>query len=179
MEVWRTIQDYDEYEVSSFGRVRSKDRTYVDSWGRTYHKQGQLIKQEIQISKTGYSQVMVGISSKNKMHRLIVARLVAKTFIPNPENLPQVNHIDENSLNNNVDNLEWCTAKYNSNYGTAIKRRSAAKRRKLNVFNSEHTLIDTVSSGVEASKKYNVSRSSISISCHSHTKVRGYYFEFA
>lgn len=179
MEEWKTIKDYDEYEVSNYGRVRSKDRTFVDSCGRTYHKQGQIIKLEYQTTKNGYIQVMVGISSKRKTHRLIVARLVAGAFLSNPNNLPQVNHKDENSLNNHADNLEWCSAKYNVLYGTGIKRRSVSKRRKLNVYDSNHNLIDTVESGVEASKKYNISRGTISTSCHNHTKAKGYYFEFA
>lgn len=178
MEEWKTVVGYDEYEVSSYGRVRSKDRTYVDSLGRTYHKQGQIIKLEHQVSKNGYVQVMVGISSKRKMHRLIVARLVASAFLQNPNNLPQVNHKDENTTNNHVDNLEWCSEIYNVNYGTGIQRRSISKKRKINVYNCNHELIDTVDSGIEASKKYGVSRGHISTSCHNHMMAKGLYFEF-
>ena len=57
---------------------------------------------------------------------MLVHRLVAIAFLPNPDHLPQVNHKDENSLNNNVSNLEWCDARYNISYGTRIARQSAA-----------------------------------------------------
>lgn len=71
--------------------------------------------------KTGY--LSIELFNKNGSKRLLVHRLVAITYIPNPNNLPMVNHKDENKINNNVNNLEWCTAKYNMNYGTAPKRR--------------------------------------------------------
>ena len=64
--------------------------------------------------------------AKGKSKRMLIHRLVAQAFIPNPNGYPQVNHKDENKLNNHVDNLEWCTAKYNMNYGTAVARRKAS-----------------------------------------------------
>lgn len=178
-EIWKTILDYPEYEVSNYGNIRSIDRKFVDSWGRTYHKKGQLIKLEIQITKTGYKQIMVHISSNKKSYRLIVARLVAKAFIPNPNNLPQVNHIDENSLNNRVDNLEWCTCVYNINYGDNIKRRSTTKKRKIDVFDINGNFIETMPSGKETSEKYRVSRGSVSSVCNGYRhSVKGMIFKF-
>lgn len=70
--------------------------------------------------KFGYLRVHLVKNTKHKS--CLVHRLVARAFIPNTNNLPQINHKDENKLNNYVDNLEWCTAKYNCNYGTKIER---------------------------------------------------------
>jgi len=70
---------------------------------------------------TGYLSVELFNGGESK--RLLIHRLVAQAFIDNPDNLPQVNHIDENKLNNCVTNLEWCTAKYNMNYGNGAKTR--------------------------------------------------------
>jgi hypothetical protein len=94
-EVWLPIANYDNYEVSSFGKVRNK-------------KTGRILKAS---SKGGYYSV--GLSNINtKTHS--VHQIVAKTFIPNPKNKPHVNHKDKNGLNNNFTNLEWCTAKENN-----------------------------------------------------------------
>jgi hypothetical protein len=176
-EIWKTIDEYDWYEVSNYGRVRSIDRTIVDSWGRVYHKKGQLIKNTIQIGDDNYRQVMVHLRYKGKDYRLIVARLVAKVFIPNPNNYPQVNHKDEDSTNNYVENLEWCTAKYNINYGDYLKRRSKSKSRPIDVYDSNNNYIETLESGVAVSKKYNMSRGYISQSCKDGRLAKGYYFK--
>lgn len=73
-----------------------------------------------QLGPNGY--YIVGLMKNNKIYYPRLHRLVAITFIPNPNNYPQVNHKDENKANNNVENLEWCDAKYNSNYGTRNAR---------------------------------------------------------
>ena len=108
--------DYSElYQVSNFGRVRSLDR--VDSRG---HKlKGKIIR--CKPRENGY--VYVGLHKNGEKQQLFTMhRLVATMFIPNPENLPIVNHKDEDKYNNNVDNLEWCTQEYNNTYGTCRKR---------------------------------------------------------
>lgn len=79
------------------------------------------------VSKTGYHSVSLEKGSRSKGERVskyaLVHRLVAEAFIPNPHGFPQVNHKDEDKSNNSAENLEWCTAKYNMNYGEAAKTR--------------------------------------------------------
>lgn len=112
IEEWRQIPGYEGlYEVSSYGRVRSLDRYVKSSYGAYRLHKGKVLSSGIR--PDGYLIVCL----QERMFR--VHRLVAEVFIPNPDNLPQVNHKDEDKTNNNVDNLEWCDAKYNNNYGTA------------------------------------------------------------
>lgn len=101
------------YEVSNMGRVRSLDR--INSNGRKL--KGKIMERKP--NKDGYMKV--GLSRNGKVKTFQVHRLVATMFIPNPENLPVVNHLDENPSNCNVDNLEWCSQQYNVQY-SAYKR---------------------------------------------------------
>ena len=114
-EIWRPVVGYEGlYEVSSLGRVRSLDK--YDSINRFC--EGRILK--LSSDRLGYLRAQLYSNSKRKS--FLVHRLVAQAFIPNPDNLPQVNHIDENPSNDNVENLEWCDGKYNVNYGTRIDR---------------------------------------------------------
>ena len=98
VEIWKEIQGFEGlYEVSTKGRVRNLRTGRILGGGYGNH---------------GYR--FVNLKGKNYM----VHRLVALAFIPNPNNLPQVNHIDERKDNNDVSNLEWCTASYNTNYSS-------------------------------------------------------------
>lgn len=121
MEEWRDIPGYEGiYQVSNLGRVRSLDRK-VHHWKGGFSLiKGRILTPNKQNTK-GYYRVKLD----NKYRA--VHRLVAMAFIPNPDNLPQVNHKDENKLNNNVNNLEWCDNKYNTNYGTSIQRQIDTK----------------------------------------------------
>lgn len=109
MERWKKIEGYENYSVSSEGRVRN-DRT------------GYILKPMLDTG--GYCQVKLYPNNR----RVSLHRLVANAFIPNPNNLPQVNHINEDKTDNRVENLEYCTAQYNINYGTCVER--AIKNRK-------------------------------------------------
>lgn len=110
MEIWKDIKDYEGlYQVSNYGNVRSLIK-----------RTGSIIILKPDKTQSGYFRVTLCKNYERK--RYMVHRLVAEAFIPNPNNLPQVNHKDENKTNNRLDNLEWCTPKYNINYGTCIKR---------------------------------------------------------
>ena len=114
-EEWRPIVGYEGlYEVSNTGQVRGLDRYVKYSDGRIYLHKGKVLS-PIK-DRDGYLQVNLCYSGR--INSIKIHRLVAQAFIPNPDNLPQVNHKDEVKTNNNVDNLEWCDSKYNLNYGT-------------------------------------------------------------
>lgn len=115
VEVWKSIKGYEGlYEVSNKGNVRSLDRWSLHHDGVVRYLKGVVLKQNS--NGDGYMTVTLcdgGRSTKN------VHRLVAETFIANPNNLPQVNHMDEVRSNNCVENLEWCTNQYNAEYSRA------------------------------------------------------------
>lgn len=115
------------YEVDQFGRVYSLERVVsVDDNGRKYRKpiSGKLLKQRMHTQ--GYKAVSLTKAGKTKS--VYVHRIVAMAFLPNPNELPFINHIDEDKTNNFVENLEWCTVQYNNTYGGAIERRVAKIR---------------------------------------------------
>ena len=119
-EIWKDIEGYEGlYQVSNKGRVKSLSRLVVRVGKPNYITKEKILKCS-ELKGTGYPAVKLG--SNNNFKSMLVHRLVAQAFIPNPDNLPQVNHKDEIRTNNCVDNLEWCDSKYNNNYGTKIDR---------------------------------------------------------
>jgi len=110
-EIWKSLPDVAGVEVSTLGRVRTLDKV-TSSEKYTRFTKGQVLKQFN--DKNGYLRVSIIIDGKQT--KKYVHRLVAQTFIKNPDNLPQVNHRDCNRKNNNVENLEFCTASYNQKY---------------------------------------------------------------
>lgn len=110
MEIWKNIEGFENlYQVSNYGRVKSLK----------YGKEKILKPFK---DKDNYLRVILCKQGKPKLY--LIHRLVAQAFIPNPNNYPQVNHKDEVKTNNCVSNLEFCTAKYNINYGTRTKKTS-------------------------------------------------------
>lgn len=114
MEIWRDVIGFEcLYQVSTNGRVRSYDRAVAYPRGQRgiAVKKGKVLSPKV--TQTGYYEVVL-IGADGARHSKRVHRLVAEAFIPNPDKLPYINHIDENKQNNNVTNLEWCTPKHNS-----------------------------------------------------------------
>jgi hypothetical protein len=120
--VWRPVRDFEGlYEVSNVGRVRSLDRLQSrSSWRQRefmQHYKGRILKPYF--NNKGYATVTLQIHKK--ADRRLISRMVAEAFLPNPDNLPCVNHKDQNPSNNHVSNLEWCTVQYNVTYANAIE----------------------------------------------------------
>lgn len=119
-EVWKTYPEFPFVEVSTFGRVRTLNRVVTREKGM-YVVKGRVLKQHPIIG--GYLQVTFSVNGKTVTR--YVHRLVAQTFLPNPDDLPEVNHKDNNPSNNNVSNLEWCTGEYNIAYREKYGKSSA------------------------------------------------------
>lgn len=120
-EVWVDIIGCKSfYQVSNFGRIKSVGRYIECINGKKNYKYSQIIK-PTKIN-SGYLSANLHLDNGH-VYRELVHRIVAKHFLPNPNKFEEVNHKDENKLNNNVENLEWCTREYNSIYGTCQERR--------------------------------------------------------
>lgn len=140
-EEWRPIVGFEGlYEVSNKGKVKSLN------YSRT--KKSRIMKATKY--SNGYMVVQL-CKNKLKIHKS-VHRLVAETFIPNPNNYPQINHKDEDKTNNHVNNLEWCTAKYNSNYGTGKYRCVTNKKKKVYQYDKNGNLVKIWDSGMDAQR---------------------------
>ena len=129
-ELWKPINGYEGlYEISNTGIVRSIGRKY--RWSDNIYELKKPLYPKLRKNKTGH--LCVALCKDSKTKNFLVHRLVAFAFIPNPNNLPIINHKDENPSNNNVDNLEWCTRKYNCNYGNARRNNSETHINNINL----------------------------------------------
>lgn len=135
VEEWKPIIGYEGlYEISNLGNVRSMERRV--NVAHKGFKGTRLLKSKIMKPYNYFGYFGVALCKNKKYKQLLIHRLVAQAFIPNPDNLPCVNHIDENKQNNCVENLEWCTYAYNDNYGNRNKKISES--RKGMKFSEEH-----------------------------------------
>lgn len=155
-EIWKDCKGYEgKYQVSNQGRVWSvKSQKYLKPW----------------LNSNGYWAVQL-MAPNGKRKDELVHRLVALAFIENPNNLPQVNHKDENKQNCNADNLEWCDAKYNLNYGTRSLR--ASQSNSIPVYCVE---LDRVFNSItEAQEILHLDKSNIVAVCKGKRKTCGGY----
>lgn len=158
-EVWKDVKNYDGlYQVSNLGNVKSLNRKGT---------KGGLIKQDLR--KDGYLQVH--LTKNRKMKNYLVHRLVAEAFISNLNNLEEINHKDENKQNNKLDNLEFCTRKYNMNYGT----RPYKNAKKVCQTDLNNNIIKIWNSIREASRNTNINSSHISKCCKGLLRTSGGY----
>ena len=172
-EIWKDIpflKGY--YQASNIGRIKSLKREKVVN----QYSSETVLKQRK--GRDGYMIVNISVDNKSKTYK--VHRLVAAAFLENPQNLPQVNHKDENKMNNVVSNLEWCSSKYNNNYGTRIKRivetrdnSESRHRMVVEQYTLEGEFINRFTSMCEASAKTGVHQGSISSALKKKRKYAG------
>lgn len=112
-EIWKEVPGYDgHYLASNLGRIKS---LYSNSIMKPY------------LMPNGYLHIRLTITGTHKCKDDYVHRIIAKTFLENPNNYKEVNHINEDKTDNSVSNLEWCSRSYNNNYGTIRKKMSISK----------------------------------------------------
>lgn len=171
-EIWKDVVGFEGlYQVSNYGRVKSLNYLHTGK--------ERILKPARIAMKSGNSYYMVRLCKDGERYNKWVHRLVAEAFIPNPDNLPEVNHKDENGLNNRVDNIEWCTAKYNSNYGTRIQRISKKHYKPVYQYSIDGGLIKEWSSGKEVEKQFGFAQTNISACCNGKRKqAYGYVWRY-
>jgi len=171
-EQWAPIEGFPDYEISTYGRVCSyKGKNQFCDKEETPH----LLK--INNKKNNYCHINLW-DQENKRKTLSIHRLVAKTFIPNSNNLPVINHKDENPSNNHIDNLEWCTTKYNINYGTRAEKEIKTKLKTGNCIPVKCLETGEIFySQIEAERKLNICKGIVSKSIKNKRKYCGYTFE--
>ena len=170
-EIWESLPGVPGVEVSTFGNVLTLDRV-VSSEKKAQFTEGRILKQS---DNRGYLQVCIPVDSKwitEKVHRL-----VAKTFIPNPDNFPQVNHKDCNRANNNVENLEWCDNSYNIQYREKF---GEAQGHPLFAINLNTLEVSRFPSQCEAGRELGVSQGNIhSVIKGNRKQAGGYWFTYS
>lgn len=161
-EVWKDIAGYEGYyQVSNLGRVKSlrvRKYSHIQKCPIVVFRE-KILNPYFNTKK----YLLVDLQKDGKRKTQQVHRLVAKSFIPNENNYPQVNHKDENKQNNCVDNLEWCTNQYNSTYGTAKKRMAEKFKKKVLQISATGEIVNKWSSINEATRDLGVSKNAIAL----------------
>lgn len=166
---WINVEGWEGfYQVSNSGMVKSLPRKYAGTKER-------LLK--LNINKDGYCYVIFAKGRVRKHY--LVHRLVANAFLDNPNNLPHINHKNEDKTDNRVENLEWCDAFYNTHYGTAISRRAAKQinrkdcSKAVNQYSITGEFIKKYESASEAERETGVRKTNISRCCRGLVKTAG------
>lgn len=157
-EIWKTYPEYPFIEASNLGRMRTKDHWVTYKNGRKQLYKSHVLKQ--QLSKNGYMYITLSVNGKAVY--LLVHRVIAVSFLPNPDNLPEVNHKDNDRTNNAASNLEWCTSRYNmaykEKYGISAKEATKVLRHPLIAINPEFSEVFWFESQHEAARQLGVNQ---------------------
>lgn len=177
MEEWKDIDGYESlYQISNKGRVKSLERQC-----RTKNYLRRVPEKIISYCHDTYGYPIVTLHKCGKKKTHTIHKLVAKAFIPNPNNYPSVNHIDENKDNNCVENLEWCTVKYNNAFGTRNERIKRSQQRPILQLDNSGNLIKEWKGMNELCKITGYDQSLISRVCNGkvrHKTAYGYKWSF-
>ena len=167
-EIWKDIEGLGGYyQISSKGRVKSIDRVVMRK-GKPMHIKERILKPYM---NDGYPQYICMYNGVG--HDVFAHREVAKAFIPNPNNLPCVNHKDENPSNSCVENLEWCTYGYNLSYNDLAKRKAIDKRLPILQYSKNGEFIREWSHAREAAETLGLNKRAIYNCCQGRTKTSG------
>lgn len=184
IEIWKDIPDFEGYyQASNLGRIRSVERICDSCYNSKQKRKSKILKPV----NMGNGYYRVHLSKNGKYRYWLIHRLVAITFIPNPNNLPFINHKDENPANNSVWNLEWCDYSYNNSYGTKvvrcndtrIKNNLPNKPKITYQFDLNGNLLATYPSTAEAARQLKCRQSAISSACLRNGKTNGYKWSYS
>lgn len=162
-EEFRDIKGYEgQYQVSNYGRIKSLCRL-----SKCKNEKYKIIKEKILRVNYGTNKYAIVTFSKNKKIKTFeIHRLVAEAFIPNPDNLPCVNHRNEIKNDNRIENLEWCTYSYNNSYNGKAKKINEERKKPVLQFNLKGKLLKEYNSITEASLKTKYDKTTISKCCN-------------
>lgn len=170
-EEWKDIEGFEGlYQISNLGRVKSVDRVVIRG---TNSKP--VCERVLKPGGGERGSYYVILSKEGKPYTRYIHRLVATAFLPNPKNLPVVNHKDENPLNNIVSNLEWCTKSYNNSYNDLRIRAAVPKRKPILQYTKDGKFIREWSYSKEAAESLGLNWRAINDCCVGRLKTSGGY----
>lgn len=175
-EVWQDIPGYEGlYQASTYGRIKSLERYYKTGRGGI-----QLLPERILKASPDTNGYLGVLLCNGKQKRMSVHRLIALTFLPNPNNFPCVNHKSEIKTENQVWNLEYCTVGYNNSYGNRLNKVSKANSKRVLQYSLDGVLLATHKSATEAAKKLHTWQGIISDACRGKQKTAyGFIWRYA
>lgn len=180
MEQWHDVKGFEGiYKVSSLGRIKSLTRTITYKNGAKHLTKGKMLKPIMD----SYGYYRATLYKNGHAYQRLVHRIVADEFVSNPNNYSDINHKNEMRTDNRSENLEWCTKKYNNNYGRHNDHLSLAKCKSIYQLDSDHNIIakwKSINEAVQGLKLPKASHCNISACLHGRIQhAYGYTWRFA